>query len=114
MKTITKQCIGCGNNFLLSYYERNRQRYCTKECAYKNRLIFDRKVIEDVVELYVDQKKSLSDVALLVGLKYHNIRKILSDQKINVRTNALQQKINFEINPNRHNGSSSKSCLSTM
>ncbi len=109
MKKCTKKiCEGCGIEFRVDFYERNRQRFCKQSCVYKN--LMTKTIDKDIVQLtqyhYIEKLKSLSDTALEVGIKYHDVRKILVLNNINIRSNAEQQKINFQIDPDRHVGSS--------
>lgn len=108
MRTVKKMCEGCGVVFDVTFYERNRQRFCGPSCVYANVTTkkIDKNISDSILYHYKAELKSLSDVALLVGMKYHNVRRVLIQNKVRIRSNSEQQKINFKHDPNRHVGDS--------
>ncbi len=108
-KTVKKKCEGCGNIYNVCFYERNRQRFCEPACAYKYAIskTVDKDTSNNILFQYNEKLKSLCDTVLIVGVKYHTVRKVLLQNNVKIRSNAEQQKINFRHNPDRHVGSSS-------
>src|SRR3972149_807616 len=94
MRTIEKSEIGkkveckCGCGKLINKYdkENRRREYSKGHNGGKNKIIKDKKDIENLIEMYINQRNSSSEIAKIYSCSNTNILKALRRNGIKVRT----------------------------